>query len=62
MNVAQAKNRSIPAQRDLFFSTRALINAQSLALQAELAYAHATGTLLDSFGLQGQWIKGAASD
>ena len=41
----------LDAQRDLFFSTRALINAQSLALQAELAYAQATGTLLDTFGV-----------
>lgn len=41
----------LDAQRDLFFSTRALINAQSLAVQAELAYAQATGTLLDTFGL-----------
>lgn len=41
----------LDAQRDLFFSTRALINAQSLALQAELAYAQAAGTLLDTFGV-----------
>lgn len=41
----------LDAQRDLFFSTRALLSAQSLALQAELAYAQATGTLLDTFGL-----------